>query len=743
MASVSRASKKAASPKPVKQGFSLAHWVLLFVGVTLLMTYLRTTLSSPLDPTDPAPIVKTLNINPDPTPLTTIQWKWWYNGIVILVLILVTASALWYIRNGKTVQTTRKAWHKTKIIGAFAHAYMTTQLEQRKERINQQRLLQAASPTRDMVTEDAETNDPVVSPSVINPTTVPSQAVPVARVLPSTKHIVDIMPMSDHVAALVRTRLQMQKPASECDTLMDVLTIQQALGTMPKEIMTSTEGDIVMVTTSFEHKTACHAILDPWHPQVAVMNRIKDRPLEQQTIVFAFSLIVPVLDEPVMQSEAHPSAMPALPAPVVAPTIKRPPNMGTIITQPATRETSKDIWISEKFRLALRHLSGQRFYVYGKSGVGKSNLVANIIEGLVHLGRKPIIIDMKKEWATVRAMSKADMPIFGGEWGDAPIQVREDWVRRLATEIFTRDCGCVLDTHGLNREDLLTVCYWFLDQLRHEVLAVLARDMKQIRYVIIDEAQMLFPNPSMPLEASTKQLIEYASWVGNTGRTSGLSFLFASQKVTNMLPSMRSQASRYCLLRVDDLRDRERYKELFFNFITDRAIADHKFQSLGTWKKGEGVFFSDEEPQYIPFQADLRTTPNLAYTPSEDTPPPQFDPLPLSEDMTIFVRDMRRYQGKSKTSRQVERKTAIQDRILTTYNLELPIQWASVLENSDIAAIFLYEARQASNFGDLCKAMFTNWSACYEEARRWVEDHRFEHDTSQNERIELADDEND
>jgi hypothetical protein len=290
---------------------------------------------------------------------------------------------------------------------------------------------------------------------------------------------------------------------------------------------------------------------------------------------------------------------------------------------------SGPIDFGDEFSLPIDAAQG-RYVLFGKTGCGKSNASAVIVEACFNAGIPVCIIDpLGNMWGLRYAGSGNGIaiPIIGGTHGDLPLRLED--AKRLA-EILGEGQSMLLDLSDLQEhEQQMFVCEFF---------AVLRRVLHRPTHVVVEEADYFAPSFSRSKSHFASQGSIY--WFSKQIRNRGVGWTFSTQAMQQLNSVVINSANAFIAMQTTgDAAQRIIGRET--GSRVGQAVASAILSELGGMSVGDAWLIPDSSlldtsvAAPVKFRFRQRRTWNSTQIPRIGKPL-NTPPTPVGVDLAAF-----------------------------------------------------------------------------------------------------------
>lgn len=191
--------------------------------------------------------------------------------------------------------------------------------------------------------------------------------------------------------------------------------------------------------------------------------------------------------------------------------------------------------------------------ILGTRGAGKSGAGRVILERELRAGHRSCVIDPKGDWYGIRltkrgAPSKFDVPIFGGDHGDADI--KDDMGARIGEMVATSGSSCIIDLSHFSRKGMLRFMAAFAEALfQHN---------RQPLTLLVDEADQLAPQR---VASEVARLLHFMEALVRQGRQRGIFMWMLTQRPAVINKNVLGMAQTLVAMKMMLPHDRKAIRE--------------------------------------------------------------------------------------------------------------------------------------------------------------------------------------
>jgi hypothetical protein len=243
--------------------------------------------------------------------------------------------------------------------------------------------------------------------------------------------------------------------------------------------------------------------------------------------------------------------------------------------------------------------------VMGRRGAGKSNVLMTLFEHELEVGHRSVMIDPKGDRWGIRmdpdgSASRFDIPVFGGEHGDAPLTA--DMGETLGELVALNDLSCLIDLSLLSLADKQRFMMKFAPTL-------LERNRQPLTLFLEEVDQ--FANQDVRYQPA--MLVHHIANFSTLGRQRGIVPWVASQRPAKVNATVRSQADTFVGMRVTVSLDRKAYEDWFKGH--GREAAARVESEVGALGVGEALVWVGATGFFDKVQFPLASTYDSGRTP--------------------------------------------------------------------------------------------------------------------------------
>lgn len=271
------------------------------------------------------------------------------------------------------------------------------------------------------------------------------------------------------------------------------------------------------------------------------------------------------------------------------------------------------------------------FADFGRRGMGKSNLLATMLETFKKRKQSFVALDPPDaHWGIRFAVDASGRPsgpsgldilLVGGDHGDVPLD--PDSGKELAHIIVDGDISAVICMRALNYTQQQRFCADFGEEL--------FRINRTPRCIAFEEAHNFLPQQ---LKFDEQKRVLYAMQkIISEGRGSGLGYVLASQRPSVVNKDALEEVDAFFALGMIGPNDLKQVENWFKHHVKrDRDRLDFILEDIASMDKGDVWYLNPQaKPPLVKFHARIRSTYHSGRTPKPGERPVNFDRLTVPD----------------------------------------------------------------------------------------------------------------
>lgn len=284
----------------------------------------------------------------------------------------------------------------------------------------------------------------------------------------------------------------------------------------------------------------------------------------------------------------------------------------------------KKIQLAPGLELPADEAAAQRYSIFGKPGMGKSNFAALLVEALLEAGEQVIIVDPASIWWSLRVGRDGKTPAFdiavmGGEHGDLPLVASGGAL--IANALAGSSTSAVIDLSDFTLGDQRLFVTQFFEAFFHA-----KKKHRSPVLVVLEEAHEFIPQIVQPGEARMFGAIKR---VAKIGRNYGIGLAEIDHRPQEVSKAIVNLSEFIAAFQMAGAHERKSMKDWIANNDPDRVGLVDELPNL---ERGAAQVYSPSWLRmYGKFSFPLKQTYDAGKTPGRRAKSVRIKPIDLKE----------------------------------------------------------------------------------------------------------------